>query len=43
MRVQVTASAPGVKTQCWGGDHPWKNRLTHGTYDPADSGWLLDL
>jgi len=43
MRVQVTASAPGVTTRCWGGDHPWKNRLTHGTYNPADSGWLLDI
>ena len=43
MRVQVTASAPGVPTECWGGNHPWKNRLTHGTYDPADSGWLLDI
>ena len=43
MRVQVTAKDGEELVGCWGGNHPWKSRLTHATYNPADSGWLLGI
>jgi hypothetical protein len=42
MRVHVSAAGKdGIET--WGGNHPWKSRLTHATYNPADAGWLLGI
>ena len=43
MRVQVTAMEGEKIIGCWGGNHPWRSRLTHATYNPADSGWLLGI
>ena len=42
-RVHVTAWENPEHRETWGGDHPWKSRLTHATYNPADAGWLLGL
>lgn len=43
MRVYVTAKDAKGTVECWGGNHPWKNRLNHTTYNPADAGWLLGI
>ncbi|MBE6386144.1 MAG: hypothetical protein E7048_10855 [Lentisphaerae bacterium] len=43
MRVHVTAASGGKIIGAWGGNHPWKSRLTHGSYNPDDSGWLLGI
>jgi hypothetical protein len=43
MRVHVSAWERGGKIETWGGNHPWKSRLTHATYNPADAGWLLGI
>ena len=43
MRVHVTARREGKIVGCWGGNHPWKSRLTHAVYNPDDAGWLLGI
>ena len=43
MRVNVFAREGAKLLGSWGGYHPWKSRLTHVTYNPADSGWLLGI
>ena len=43
MRVHVAATDKAGNVETWGGNHPWKSRLTHGTYNPADAGWLLGI
>ncbi|MBR7140246.1 MAG: hypothetical protein IKD44_11975 [Lentisphaeria bacterium] len=43
MRVYVTAKDTEGNIETWGGNHPWKSRLTHVTYNPADAGWLLGI
>jgi hypothetical protein len=43
MRVHVKVRKNGKIIHCWGGNHPWKSRLTHVDYNPADSGWLLGI
>ncbi|MBR2374200.1 MAG: hypothetical protein IKA87_08235 [Lentisphaeria bacterium] len=43
MRVNVRAMDKDGNAEYWGGNHPWKSRLTHEKYNPADSGWLLGI
>ena len=40
VRFNVTAEKNGIAAAAWGGNNPWPARLVHGTYNPADSGWL---
>lgn len=41
VRFNVQAEKYGNADASWSGSDPWPARLTHLTYNPSDSGWLL--
>lgn len=41
VRFNIQAEQNGAVVESWGGKNSWQERLVHGHYNPADSGWLI--